>query len=222
MPVSLIKRVHIDLHRRIALERRVAVLSREIAALLPEACTVLDVGCGSGEIAKAMVAQKQNISLDGIDLIARPDCAIAVRAFDGTTFPVADKSYDFVTLVDVLHHTPDPMVLLREALRVARTGVIVKDHNCNSRVRSIIMTITDTLGNWQYGVPLLFNFWTTSRWQQAWRELGLVQETYTTDIGLYPPIRGFIFAKDMDFISRLRPARAVEGYAEAKSERALQ
>lgn len=206
MAVSIVTRIHTELHRHIALKRRVAVLSREIAALLPENCTVLDVGCGSGEIAKVVVAQKQHLRLDGIDLIARPDCAIPVQAFDGTTFPVPDKSYDFVTLVDVLHHTPDPMVVLREAVRVARIGVIVKDHNCNSRFRRIIMSITDALGNRQYGVPLPFNFWPTVRWQAAWRELGLVQETYTTNFGLYPPIRGCIFAKDMDFISRLRPA----------------
>jgi len=84
--------------------------------------------------------------------------------------------------------------------------MIIKDHNCNSRIRQIIMSITVTLGNWQYGAPLLFNFWPTGRWQQALRELGLIQETYTTDFGLYPPIRGRVFAKDMDFITRLRPA----------------
>lgn len=205
MSAPIVTRVHTELHRRFALKRRILVLSREIAALLPENCTVLDVGCGSGEIAREVVAQKQNILLDGIDLIARPDCAIPVRAFDGISFPVADRSYDFVTIVDVLHHTPDPMVLLREARRVARIGVIIKDHNCNSQIRRVIMSISDTLGNWQYGVPLLFNFWPTVRWREAWRELGLIQETYTTDFGLYPPIRGCVFAKDMDFISRLRP-----------------
>ncbi|MFN8392505.1 MAG: class I SAM-dependent methyltransferase [Bdellovibrionota bacterium] len=204
--VSFITHIHTKLHRRFALTRRVEVLARELSAMLPDNVSVLDVGCGSGEISREIIRRRSNVTLDGIDLVIRPDCAIPVKPYDGQTFPVADKSYDFVILVDVLHHTPDPMILLREAERVARRGIIVKDHNCNSQVRRLIMTITDTLGNWQYKVPLLFNFWPTRRWQEAWSELGLVQEAYISDFGLYPPIRGCIFARDMDFIARLRPA----------------
>jgi 2-polyprenyl-3-methyl-5-hydroxy-6-metoxy-1,4-benzoquinol methylase len=35
-------------------------------------------------------------------------------------------SFDVVMFVDVLHHTKDPMVLLREARRVARRAIVVK------------------------------------------------------------------------------------------------
>ena len=202
----VITKLHTQLHRQVALNRRVRLLSQAIAELLPENCAVLDVGCGSGEIAREIIASKKNLTLNGIDLLVRPDCAIPVRPYDGVSFPAADKSYDYVTIVDVLHHTPDPMVILREARRVARKGIIIKDHNCNSQLRRRIMTVTDTLGNWQFGVALLFNFWPTARWQEAWGELGLTLESYTTEVGLYPGIRGWIFAKDMDFIALLRPA----------------
>ena len=32
---------------------------------------------------------------------------------------------------DVLHHTSEPKVLLREAMRVARETILVKDHTCD-------------------------------------------------------------------------------------------
>ena len=207
---AFVTQAHTKLHRNIALNRRVQVLSREIAALLPDNCTVLDVGCGSGEIAQAIVAQRENLSLRGIDVLVRPDCAVEISHYDGITLPEPDNSYDFVTIIDVLHHTADPMVLMREACRVARRGVIIKDHNCNSKIRRAIMTVTDTLGNWQFGVPLLFNFWPTARWQNAWSELGVTRQYYSTEIGLYPPIRGCIFAKDMDFIAMLSPSSSEE------------
>jgi hypothetical protein len=35
---------------------------------------------------------------------------------------------DLIANVDVLHHTTEPMILLREASRVARQVILIKDH----------------------------------------------------------------------------------------------
>jgi hypothetical protein len=38
---------------------------------------------------------------------------------------------DLIANVDVLHHTTEPMILLREAARVARQVILIKDHPLN-------------------------------------------------------------------------------------------
>ncbi len=51
--------------------------------------------------------------------------------FDGLTLPLADHSVDVVLFVDVLHHTADPLILLREAARVARRHVEQQGCTCS-------------------------------------------------------------------------------------------
>jgi ubiquinone/menaquinone biosynthesis C-methylase UbiE len=63
-----------------------------------------------------------------VDVLVRPGTAISVRAYDGVTLPEADASYDVVMMIDVLHHTDDPTLLLREAGRVSKQGILIKDH----------------------------------------------------------------------------------------------
>jgi len=195
--------IHARVHRALTLDRRIRVLAEQLARLLPDHATVLDVGTGSGEIAREVARRRRGLTIDGIDTHVRPDPAIPVRQFDGFSIPAAAHSYDFVTIVDVLHHATDPMALLREAMRVARQAVILKDHNCDSRFARRVMTFTDWFGNRQHGVQLEFNFWSASQWRAAWQELGTAPSPYLTDFGLYPRLTRIVFAKDMDFIARL-------------------
>src|SRR3954468_1814684 len=108
--------------------RRVERLSAALAPAFASRAHVLDVGSGDGHIASLIARLRPDIDIQGIDVLARPQSAIPVQLFDGTTIPFADKSFDRVMFVDVLHHTDDPSVLLREARRVARGTVVIKDH----------------------------------------------------------------------------------------------
>lgn len=195
--------LHAQLHRAVTLNRRIGVLSEQIAALLSDDATLLDIGTGSGEIAYAISRKRRNLLVEGIDTHVRPSSVIPVRPYDGIHVPAADRSYDYVSIVDVLHHTPDPMVLLREGMRIARRAVILKDHNCDSSFARRVMTFTDWFGNRQYGVTLLFNFWESARWQAAFRELRTAPDPYLEDFGLYPKFTRVLFARNMDFIARL-------------------
>ena len=200
---SFLLRIQSVLHKRFARSRRTEVLSREIAALVPEGCSILDVGCGSGEIASEVARLRSCSEVRGVDVVVQPGCRVPVERYDGLNIPWDDKSVDLVMLIDVLHHTDDPMPVIREALRVAKLGVIIKDHNCDSRIQRRIMTFTDSFANRHNGVPLPFNFWSTGQWAAAWRELHVKPDFYNSRIELYPALRGAIFARDMDFIVRL-------------------
>src|SRR2546423_14316210 len=126
--------------------RRVRVLARELSALLPANGQVLDVGFGDGLLAALMQKGKPNVVITGIDVLVRDHTYIPVVKFDGTTIPFPDRSFDTLVFVDVLHHTDDPVLLLREAARVARKTIVIKDHTLDGFAAGATLRIIDRIG----------------------------------------------------------------------------
>jgi SAM-dependent methyltransferase len=133
----------------------------------------------------------------GIDIMARPTSHIPVDIFDGQTIPHPDKSFDIVSFVDVLHHTDDPSVLLKEAARVARKAVILKDHFSENGIDHLTLRFMDWVGNAPHGVVLPYNYASRARNGQGWyAEAGLDIETLTTRgpalrRAVQPPLRAW-------------------------------
>lgn len=166
--------------------------------------TVLDVGCGNGQISRAIATESPGLHFFGVDIAKRPSCAIPMMEFDGVTLPFADHSYDWVTFVDVLHHTEDPSVLIKEAARVAGKGVIIKDHLNESPWAEKRLKFMDWVGNRQHGVVLPYNYWSMNQWEEAWKQCGLRVEAVKGDLGLYPWPFSLIFGNGLHFIAKLK------------------
>lgn len=183
--------------------RRVRVLSRMLAELIPPNAQVLDVGCGDGLISKCIKDVRTDVTIIGVDVLVRGHTHIPVTAFDGKTIPAADSSHDVVMLIDVLHHTADPMVLLRQAKRVARQSILIKDHRRNGLLAAATLRFMDYVGNSRHGVSLPYNYWAQDQWNQAFIELGLTIRVWQTEIPLYPPPASWIFGRSLHFVTRL-------------------
>ena len=168
------------------LKRRVAILSAEIGRLLPEGARVLDVGCGSGDISAAVQVLRPDVTIDGVDVLVRPGTAISVREYDGVTLPEPDASYDVVMMIDVLHHTDDPTLILREAARVGKPGVLVKDHFRDGLFAEETLRLMDWAGNAAHGVRLPYNYLCRKEWCRAWKTLQLHPKDISRKIDLYP------------------------------------
>jgi SAM-dependent methyltransferase len=191
------------IHGEYVFRRRVRVLSAHLASFLPRGARVLDVGCGDGLIAKLILDARPDIELSGIDVFVRPDTHVRVDPFDGRTIPYQDGSFDVVMFVDVLHHTADPLVLLREACRVARGAVLLKDHCQDGWMAGPTLRFMDWIGNARHGVVLPYNYWPEQRWLEAFRSLGLVVAENCRRLHLYPWPASCVFERKLHFISRL-------------------
>ena len=196
-------------HDSYVFDRRVQVLAGHLAEALPPGARVLDVGCGDGRVARLVMERRPDVSISGIDVLIRGQTQIPVREFDGQRIPHGDASFDAVSFVDVLHHTEDPMVLLREAARVARGSVVIKDHTRDGLLAGPTLRFMDWVGNARHGVVLPYNYWPARRWHAAFEELGLGVESWTSDVGLYPPPLSWAFGRSLHFVARLGkvPAR---------------
>ena len=116
-------------HGAVIFGRRVEALADALASAIPAGpAKVLDLGCGDGQVAVALMRRRPELTVEGVDVFVRPVTHIPVTPYDGVTLPFAEASFDHVTVVDVLHHTDDPAAVLKEAARVAARSVIVKDH----------------------------------------------------------------------------------------------
>lgn len=95
--------------------------------------SVLDLGCGLGGYSEALAERGFEVrALDvAPDYVERArSIGVDAELYDGQTIPLEDGSVDTVILLEVLEHLDDPARLLREAQRVARSGVLVTTPNC--------------------------------------------------------------------------------------------
>ena len=197
--MSLLGRAHGEL----VFQRRTRVLSERLARLLPDGASVLDVGCGDGLIDKLIGSTRPDLRITGTDLIVRPQTHVPVTPFDGKTLPYEDDSVDVVMFVDVLHHTDDPEILLREARRVARRAVVLKDHTRDGLFAGLTLRFMDWVGNAPHGIPLPYNYWPERRWRAAFGEIGLEPAVWLGKLGLYPAPAAWLFDRSLHFVARL-------------------
>jgi SAM-dependent methyltransferase len=92
---------------------------------LPVGAHVLDAGCGSGRTLEELERYGQ---VHGIELspeaaeVARARGSGEVRVGRLEELPWDDATFDLITCLDVIEHTPDDRVTLRELRRVSKPG----------------------------------------------------------------------------------------------------
>ena len=192
-------------HGKHVFARRVLTLADRLGAIIPHGATLLDVGCGDGSISRRILEARPDLTITGIDVLLRDDTKIPVCLFDGETLPFPDKSFDAVMFIDVLHHTDDPMALLREAKRVSRQAIILKDHTNDGFLARPTLRFMDWIGNAHHGVRLPYNYLSETHWRSACESLELRVNHWSGDVGLYPWPASMLFDRGLHFIASLQP-----------------
>lgn len=101
-----------------------------ILTLVPEGMRVLDLGCGDCGLLKELVARKNirgtGLDIDGMQLINGLADGLDVFQADLdeglADFP--DGAYDYVILNQTLQVVKNPLLVLKEMLRIGRYGIV--------------------------------------------------------------------------------------------------
>lgn len=191
-----------DVHNKLVFGRRIRRLADAIIERLPHGARVLDVGCGSGDLAALILSERPDLTIEGIDVLVRPGTAIPVTEYDGEHIPFPDGSFDAAIVVDVLHHTDDPALVLAEISRVAPI-VIVKDHLRDGLFAGLTLRFMDWVGNAAHGVRLPYNYLSRREWTQIWQTLHLDTARFATRLSLYPRPFSWLFDRKLHFVTIL-------------------
>jgi SAM-dependent methyltransferase len=176
------------------------VLAALLADLVPAGAAVLDVGCGDGTIGDLIKQMKPTALVRGLEVAPRPSCLIECAGFDGVSIPLSDASVDVCLFVDVLHHTANIAGLLREARRVTRRFVLIKDHLCESKFDRALLSFMDWVGNRAYGISLPYNYQSKAQWDQILSACGLRGVIWNQALPLYPLLLNRLFGRGLHFV----------------------
>lgn len=183
-------------------DRRLRKLTEALLPCMPSEGSILDLGCGNGDLAASLKAHLAGVQFTGIDVLPHPHSKIPRQVYDGKTIPFSDNSFDYVMIITALHHTDDYEPVLKEACRVARRRIIVYDHQYASRLDWLRLAVTDWPGNVPFGVYTPFNFLKRAEWKALFDRLNLKEVYYNDAFSFYGPL-AFLFGTKTHFVSVL-------------------
>lgn len=187
---SLIKRYNEAIGNKFRLNHLVQI----ITPLLKDKTTVLDLGAFDGKLASLIRDRLFKTKFIGVDVLVPSKTYIPVKKYDGRALPFPDNSFDTVITVDVLHHTTQPEIVLKEAKRVTKKYIIVKDHYRKNFWDVCLLRYADYIGNKPYGVSLPYHFLKISEWGTLFKKVGLkVESTKLFRYSFFDPYKQVLF-----------------------------
>jgi ubiquinone/menaquinone biosynthesis C-methylase UbiE len=152
-------------------------VGRRVAPHLHPGERVLDLGAGTGLISR-WLARRVGIAPTTADVIEysnRRRGMPFLKMVDPFHVPAADRSFDAVLLLFVLHHNQyeEQGKVLAEALRLAERRLIVIEDTPKSRVDWIFNVVWDKVLNLRHATPTPFTYRSVKEWEAVFMEHGL-------------------------------------------------
>lgn len=192
--------------------RRANVLGPALGAHVPPGAAILDVGTGDWTTARRMAAEAPGAIVWAVDIAPRPGMQMPEPRSDGRQLPFEDRSFDVVSLIDVLHRTEDPRVLLTEAARVARKVVIVKDNLAETALDRAVLRLRDRIRTARAGTQTRGRYGAAADWERWFDAAGLSVEAFSTKVSLRPFPANLLFDRTLHFVACLAPPGAAKGF----------
>jgi SAM-dependent methyltransferase len=173
-----------------ALMKRAEIICREIGPFL-DGSSLLDIGCGDGFIANKIRGRFTRIQLlDVVDYVPKTLDLPFAKYTEGDQLPV-NGSFDTVLVLNVLHHSRDPIRLLKAAWSATEKRLIVIEsvvgvHESEPPVNYELLTASDAdqvayaaFVDWFYNrvlhdnIPVPYNFTSPKQWMSIFSDNGM-------------------------------------------------
>ena len=133
---------------------------------------ILDLGCGSAIASKAFKDYFQ-ADVFGVDVVDRRVVSIPFRIIEGRLLPFADDSFDAVLIAYVLHHSEDPVFLLKEVKRVAKDKIFIYEDLSEGFISKLFCELHGLSFDSFFHNKNKTIFKTGKEWEEVFKELGL-------------------------------------------------
>ena len=155
---------------------------------------ILDIGMGPGGLTCWLLCHGYQVQgIDVKNLSVYQD--VQPTLYNGTQIPFHDKAFDTALLIHVLHHTSDPIAILREAQRVGKQVICIED-TYRTKIERLFVALNDMLGNFEFCVH---EYKMRHEWKQIIAEHRWKLVYYKEWSKLFPP-GGFGYGRYIMFV----------------------
>lgn len=148
-------------------------LVERLSPYLKDSKKVLDLGSSDGRLASRLLEKLPHLDIIGADVWVQPKTCIPIIQYDGRRLPFPDNSFDLVMMIDVLHHDEQPERIVKEAKRVSKKLILIKDHYWNNKLDILLLRWADYCGNKPYGVELPYTYLDIAEWRGLFKKFNL-------------------------------------------------
>jgi SAM-dependent methyltransferase len=178
---------------RVFFPTRVSTLTEVLSLGLVGCQRVLDLGCSDGRVARSLQSVTGG-SYFGADVLLQQKISIPAVIYDGQSLPFRGSVFDFVTMIDMMHHSDGQEKLMAEAARVSGKFILVKDHFFNNWFDRTVLKVADFIGNKPYGINLPYNYLSMEAWDELFKKNDLkVIRSETFRFKWFDPTKQVIF-----------------------------
>ncbi len=166
------------------------MLAQHLAEAMPQRGSVLSLG-GDSAITAALMRTRRDLQ---------------ITEYDAGAPPFASGSFDYVTLVDVLHRARDPHGMLAEATRLAIRGVVVKDHLLEGIFAGPTLWLLERIRNGGQSASSTLvppRHFCRAEWDAFFRRGGCDILNWQERLGLYPRPASFLLDRHLHFVASL-------------------
>lgn len=158
-------------------KKNVEKLIEEIKSYLSKKERILDLGSGTCMFTKVLREKGYNIT--PVDIKNKSYyTSIVPIVYNGKKLPFPDKSFDICLIIAVLHHTQNPEMVLREAVRVTSKKIIILEDLYTNTIQKYYTFAVDSLLNKEFiGHPHANK--DDDGWHRLFQRLGLKLEKST-------------------------------------------
>ena len=152
------------------IDSRTKDILRKITPHLKNGDRIIDIGSGDCTVARSLGDNGYEITpLDIRDKSVHYNFRPII--YDGKNIPFPDNSFDVALLITVLHHTKEPIEILREAMRVAPKVIVMEDLYKNLFQKYLTFAMDSLLNLEFFGHP--HTNMTQWQWEKVFGKLGL-------------------------------------------------